>query len=372
MSSSRVPFLNLRSFFAEHRDEVLTELVGLMERGEFIGGGAVQRFEKAFSQWLGESLFTVGCGNGTDAITLAALALSLPPGAEAIVPAMTFFATLEGLRNAGVKLRVVDIEEGTWLIDTRQVEKALSGQVKLLVPVHLYGQMANMVELRRMADRASVQILEDAAQAHGAMRAGKTVGQLGDVAAFSFYPGKNLGAFGDAGAVVSRRQAIADGARRLGSHGSVEKYKHEVWGYNSRLDAMQAAVLDLKLKYIDEWNRKRRQVATWYRQVLSGIPGLQLPTESADAQHVYHLFVVLVEKRDQFRAHLGEKGIESGLHYPSAVHQLAACRDESFFQGNFPVASRLAAHGVSLPMCPTLTEAQVEWVGKSVREYFSL
>ncbi len=369
MSKARVPFLNLKAFFAKNREAILAELSGLMERGEFIGGPTVQRFEQAFAAWIGGEVTALGCANGTDAITVAAQALELPAGSEAIVPAMTFFATAEGLRNAGLRVRLIDVEPGTWLLDPKLLAGAIDRHTKLIVPVHLYGQMADTAEIRRIADQKGCRVLEDAAQAHGARRGGHGVGHFGDIATFSFYPGKNLGAFGDAGAVVSRHAKLIDTCREIANHGSVEKYRHDLWGCNSRMDAIQAAVLNLKLAFIDEWNRHRRKVAGLYRQALSGIPGIELPVEAPQAEHVYHLYVIVTEQRDKLKAHLHERGIETGFHYPSAIHQLAACRDEAFARGTFPNATRIAACGISLPMCPTLTEAQIDEVATAIRAF---
>lgn len=366
--SPEVRFLNLTRLIASEIDEYVHVFRSVLESGQYVGGREVEAFEREFSKWLGPDLHAVGVGNGTDAITLAARALQLPEGSEAIVPAMSFFATAEGLLHAGLRVRLADVSDGTWLIDLDRLESALTPATRLIVPVHLYGQMAPMDAIREMADRHGCLVLEDAAQAHGATWKGRGVGAWGDIATFSFYPGKNLGAFGDGGAVVSKSIHLSSRVRALSSHGGLQKYVHDAVGYNSRLDAIQAALLRLKLKHLDEWNRKRRSVAARYREQLRDLEWLQLPVESLDAEPVYHLFVVLVENRERFQAWLKKRGVETGIHYPRALHQLPALAgrvDES----GFPVAERLASQGVSLPMCPTLTDSDIDRVVASVRAY---
>jgi dTDP-4-amino-4,6-dideoxygalactose transaminase len=365
-----VPFLNLKQLFLDHREEFMGAINQVLENAAYIGGKATDDFEKNFAAWVGPGNEVVGSANGTDAITIAAKALKLPVGSEAILPAMTYLATAEGLMHAGFKVKLVDVEPGTYLIDTTQLESAVTRDTKLIAPVHLYGQMAEMDTLRKIADANGCRILEDAAQAHGAQWKGKPVGHWGDVATYSFYPGKNLGAFGDAGAILSRHSEIIQLCRALGNHGGIKKYEHFHCGYNSRLDNLQAAILSVKLKYIDEWNNARRNAAKLYREMLSGISGLTLPVEKEGAKHSYHLFVVQVEDRDGFMTHMKAKGIDTGIHYPKAIHELPAFKDQAFAREAFPVAATLAKQGVSLPMCPTLSAAQLQQVGDAVRSYF--
>lgn len=367
---SNVCFLNLKKLFLDNREEFLAAMTRVMENAAFIGGEEVNRFETRFAEWILAGSTAVGCANGTDAITLATEALNLPEDAEAIVPAMTYIATAAGIEQAGVKVRLVDVTSDTYLIDTAALEKAITPKTKLIAPVHLYGQMAPMDTIKKIADKHGLKILEDAAQAHGAKWRGNPVGFWGDVATYSFYPGKNLGAFGDAGAVVSRSKEIALKAKALGHQGGLKKYEHLTVGHNSRLDNLQAAVLNVKLKLIDGWNDARRNVAKIYQQKLSGIAGLKLPVEHPDAKHVYHLYVVQVEKREDLAAFLKSKGIETGIHYPLAIHQLPAFAKNEFSKQFFPNAERIAKHGLSLPMCPTLRTDEVERVAEAVRSYF--
>ncbi|MEZ4751288.1 MAG: DegT/DnrJ/EryC1/StrS family aminotransferase [Bdellovibrionota bacterium] len=336
----------------------------------FIRGAECQRFEEAFAEWALPGSQVLGCANGTDALRLAIRALGLKPGDEAVVPAMTFFATIEPLAELGVIPRLVDVEEGTWLMDVDKLEDAISAKTRLIVPVHLYGQSPQMDRIREIADSRNCFILEDAAQAQGALWRDKPVGYWGDVATFSFFPGKNLGAFGDAGALLSKNSDIVARARALSNHGGAQKYQHDEFGYNSRLDNLQAAFLNIKLNRIDEWNAKRRQVAVWYNQYLAEIPYLSLPVENINAQSVYHLYVVLVEDREKFQSFLANRGIQTGVHYPKALHQQPAVQKYLGDLGQFPNAEKVAAHGVSLPMGPTVTEEDVFYISEVIREYY--
>lgn len=369
-SQPKVSFLNLAKLFHDHKEEFLEAMTRVMDNAAFIGGEEVNRFEAKFAEWILSGSHGIGCGNGTDAITLATEALDLPEGSEAIVPAMTYIATAAGIQQGGVKVRLVDVTPDTYLIDTKALEKAITSKTKLIAPVHLYGQMAPMDEIRKIADKHGCKVLEDAAQAHGAKWKNHSVGHWGDVATFSFYPGKNLGAFGDAGAVVTRHKEIALAAKALGHQGGLKKYEHLRVAYNSRLDNLQAAVLNVKLKYIDGWNDARRNVAKIYKETLSGISGLQLPVEHADSKHVYHIYAVQVENREDFGAYLKDRGIETGVHYPKAIHQLPAFAKSEFAKESFPVAEKLAKHGISLPMCPTLKNEEAYRVAEAVKSYF--
>ncbi|MCB0418294.1 MAG: DegT/DnrJ/EryC1/StrS family aminotransferase [Bdellovibrionaceae bacterium] len=338
----------------------------------FIRGAECARFEEAFAEWALAGSQVLGCANGTDALRLAIRALGLKPGDEAIVPAMTFFATIEPLVELGLVPRLVDVEPGTWLLDVQKLESAVGPKTKLIVPVHLYGQSPQMDRIREIADSHNCFVLEDAAQAQGALWREKPVGYWGDVATFSFFPGKNLGAFGDAGALLSKNADIVARARALSNHGGAQKYQHDEFGYNSRLDNLQAAFLNIKLNRIDEWNAKRRQVALWYSQYLADIPYLSLPVENINAQSVYHLYVVLVEDRGKFQQFLSARGVQTGVHYPKAIHHQPAVLRHFGDLGSFPNAEKVAAHGVSLPMGPTLTEEDIFYVSEVIREYYGV
>ena len=257
MPSEAIPQMSLTALCSLHKQEYLDAIERVVTRSAFIAGEDLTVFEQRFASWHGEKLRAAGCANGTDAILLAAKALDLPVGSEVIVPAMTFFATAEGLVHAGLKVKLVDVDSRTWTLDATKVEAAITPKTRLIAPVHLYGRLAEMDTLRTIADRHHCALLEDASQAHGAKWKGKPVGFWGDVATYSFYPGKNLGAFGDAGAVVSRRDDVIERVLKLRNHGGVIKYHHDVMGFNSRLDNLQAAILNVKMKYIDGWNEAR-------------------------------------------------------------------------------------------------------------------
>lgn len=366
-----MPFLSLRRLFDFCGTEIMDAVQKVAEAGNFIGGSEVSAFESEFSSWVGHDLKTVGCGNGTDAIRIAAQSLRLAPGSEAVVPAMTFIATVEALLHAGISVRLVDVLEDSWLIDSRLLEQSITEKTKVIVPVHLYGQMPRMDEIRTIADNRKCYIIEDASQAHGARWRGMPPGYWGDLATYSFFPGKNLGAFGDAGAVTAKNEKLLEYCSAFGKHGGNRKYVHNFVGTNSRLDALQAAVLRVKLKYLNQWNERRRLIAATYQEELRDLKGLRLPKVATEATSVYHLYVVLVDDRDAFQAYLNQHGIETGVHYPAAIHQLPAFRDYSFSRQSFPVAERLAKHGVSLPMCPFLKQEEIGQVCDVVRRYFA-
>lgn len=370
MTERHVPFLNLADLHAGHRNEYLARFERLVGESRFIGGEELESFEREFADWIGPGRFATGCGNGTDALTLAAKALDLERGTEAILPAMTFVATAEALLHAGFRVRLADVSEGTWLVDPRQMAQVMTPRTKLLVPVHFYGQMAPMDTIRRLADETGCKVLEDGAQAHGSRWKGHGPAHWGDAAAFSFFPSKNLGAFGDGGAVVSRSPALIRKAGSLGKHGGEKKYEHLWLGHNSRLDNLQAAFLRVKLPHVNEWNDRRREVADWYRQLLCDVKDIQLPVEAEGGRHVYHLYVIIVEDRDRVADELKRVGIETGVHYPLALHQLPAFRDTELAEGRFPNAEKLARHGLSLPMGPTLGRADVDYVAFHLRRLF--
>lgn len=369
-----VPFLNLKKLYQDHRSEFQEAMDNVLDSAGFIGGPAVSQFEQTFAEWVGSGQTAVGTGNGTDALVIACRAMSLTglmsagePQSEAILPAITFVATIEAVILAGFVPKLVDVDPLTHLMDPQKLERAISNRTRLIVPVHLYGQMAPMDKISEIARTHSAFVLEDAAQAHGARWNDRGVGFFGDAATFSFFPGKNLGAFGDGGAIVSKVRAFTTRASMLAKHGGLKKYEHLMVGQCSRLDTLQAAVLQVKMKYIDGWTEARRRLAGWYREYLSGIASIELPTEAAGAKHVYHLYVIQTEDRDRLQNYLKGCGIETGIHYPAAIHQLPAMKPYQL--GDFPNAERVAARCLSLPMCPTLTESDARYVADCLRRY---
>jgi dTDP-4-amino-4,6-dideoxygalactose transaminase len=285
---------------------------------------------------------------------------------EILTTSHTFIATAESIANAGYRPVFCDIDEATCLTSPAAIERAITPRTRAIMPVHLYGQMVDMPAVRAIADRHGLKVIEDAAQAHGAAYAGVRVGELGDAACFSFFPGKNLGAWGDAGAVYARDAALIDRINRRANHGRAEKYLHDYQGVSSRLDTLQAAILRVKLRYIDEWNEARRKVASWYDELLSGQNGITRPVSDPRATPVFHLYVVQIDERDRVRETLNGAGIGAGVHYPVPVHEQPAFRHLGYRPDAFPVTSRVAKRVLSLPIYPEITRAQVERVASAL------
>lgn len=350
----RVPLVDLSWQHAQIRAEVEPELSELMARGAFIGGEAVTRFEEEFASYCGVA-HCVGVANGTDALEIALRSLHIGPGDEVIVPANTFVATVEAVIRSGAIPRLVDCDDEYLLIDPKAAEAALSPRTRAIIPVHLYGQVAPMKELARIAEAAGIALIEDAAQAQGAACDGRRAGSFGRIAATSFYPGKNLGAYGDAGAVLTDDPGLASYARRIANHGSAEKYRHVDFGFNSRLDALQAVVLRAKLRRLDEWNAMRRRIAQRYTDRLGGVDGVRVPTVRPGNEDVWHLYVVRIASRDAVLRRLQEAGIGAGIHYPVPVHLQPAYIGLGYRPGDFPVAERAAGELLSLPIYPGMS-----------------
>jgi dTDP-4-amino-4,6-dideoxygalactose transaminase len=348
---------------------VLTRIGGTLDKGDFLNGEAVGEFERRFAEFVGRR-HGVGVASGLDALRLALLASGLARGDGVIVPAATFAATFEAVLQAGGVPVVVDITNEDYGLDLAHVETAATGGASHVVPVHLYGQMADINGLAKIAKRNGARIVEDACQAHGATRDGVSAGGVGQAAAFSFYPSKNLGAMGDAGALVTDDEELSSRARALRVHGETRKYHHEYVGYTARLDTIQAIVLLEKLPLLDEWNEQRRAAAHFYSSALSGLVGLRLPMEPAGSDGVWHLYVVRSPDPEGFVRFLAERGIETGRHYPEPVHLSPAYRALGFAAGDFPVAEALAREATSLPLYPGISEAQLEWVCAAVHDYF--
>ncbi len=356
-----VPFVDLLSQHAEIAGEVDSGLAEVFARTAFIGGPAVGRFEEAFAAFVGVR-HCVGVGNGTDALELAYRAVGVQPGGEVIVPANTFIATAEAVSRIGAVPVPVDVDPVHLLMDPEAVRAAVGPRTQAIVPVHLFGQVAPMDPLLAIAQAAGVPVVEDAAQAQGARQGGRTAGTFGAIAGTSFYPGKNLGAAGDGGGVLTDDDDLARTVRVLSAHGSPRKYEHELIGVNSRLDTVQAVVLEAKLRRLEDWNAARRVAADRYAALLADVPGVRVPTTAPGNEDIWHLYVVQVEERDRVLAALGDAGIGAGIHYPTPVHLTAAYAGLGLGRGAFPVAEAAADHILSLPMFPHLTSAQQERV----------
>lgn len=382
-----IPLVNLHRQIQEHAATFEQCFQTLLQKTDFIGGTAIQQFEAAFAQFCGVK-HCIGVGNGTDALFLIFRALNLKPGDEVITTPMSFMATAEVFALLGVKVIFADIDPVTYTLDPDKVRPLITPRTKALLPVHLYGQPADMAALQALADAHHLYLIEDAAQAHGAVFQEKRVGSLGFAAAFSFYPGKNLGAFGDAGGVTTNDDALAEKVRMLANHGRLSKYEHQMEGVNSRLDTLQASILLAKLPHLEEWNQNRRQWAALYDAQLADFNGtpqtdtqvikpnsaiskqcLQLPNSTPDRTSVYHLYVLQTAHRDALLEALKQAGVQAGIHYPIPLHLQPAFRYLGHKAGDFPVAEQLAQRCLSLPMFPELTAQEVHRVAAEIRNF---
>lgn len=362
-----VPFLDLKAQQRQVRAEVLASWADLFDNASFIGGEQVAAFEREFAEAHGAA-HSVAMSNGTAALQTILEAMTLRPGDEVLVPVNTFIATSEAVSKAGGIPVFVDVDPATYTLDVEQARSAVTPRTKGVIPVHLYGQPADMAAVLELANDNSLWVVEDAAQAHLAQYRGQTVGTFGIAAAFSFYPGKNLGACGDAGAVVTNDGDLAARLRKMREHGSSVKYVHEFEGHNHRCDAIQAAALRVKLRRLSEWNESRRRAAGLYREYLQDVPEVVLPFVAPQSLPVWHLFVVLVEHRDEVQQRLHQQGVATGLHYPIPLHRQQAYAHRGYKEGAFPVAESLAKRLISLPMYPELTEEQIAYVCTQLKE----
>ena len=362
----RVPLVDLVAQQAEIHDELAPQLQDILQRAAFIGGKEVELFEQQYADFLG-ARHCIGVGNGTDALELALLGAGVRPGQEVIVPANTFIASVEAVVRVGAVPVLADVDEEHLLLDPESVRRRVTGSTAAILPVHLFGQVAPVERLTPIAEECGAVIIEDAAQAQGAARFGRPAGTLGHIAATSFYPGKNLGAAGDAGAVITDDDDAARLVRLLGAHGSERKYEHEVMGCNSRLDTIQAAVLLTKLKRLHAWNEMRCQAAARYQELLADVEGVRLPRSAPGNSDVWHLFVVRLENRDRVAADMQQSGVSTGVHYPVPVHRTEAWQKLGLESGSFPVAEAASRRILSLPLYPHITVSQQEHVVASLR-----
>ena len=367
MNHQSVPFLDLQAAYRELKPELDEAVARVLASGWYLLGAELEAFEAEFAAYVGAK-HCVGLGSGLDALQLSLKALGIGPGDEVIVPSHTYIATWLAVSYVGATPIPVEPDPRNYNLDPERLGKALSKRTKAILPVHLYGQPADMDAIRAFAAAHGLHVLEDAAQAHGARYKGKRVGSLSNATAWSFYPGKNLGALGDGGAVTTDDDGLADALRMLRNYGSRVKYVNEVRGVNSRLDELQAAVLRVKLRHLDAWNDRRRAVAAHYLRDLKG-SGLELPYVPSWTDPVWHLFVVRSRERDTWQRSMLEGGVSTLIHYPIPPHLQAAYRDMGLPKGSFPIAERLHNEVFSLPMGPHLTEEQLEAVVSSLRIY---
>jgi dTDP-4-amino-4,6-dideoxygalactose transaminase len=367
----KIPLVDLKAQYEGIKDEIDTIMPEVISQSAFIGGPYVQAFEEAFAEFC-EAKHCIGTGNGTDALFIALKSLGIGAGDEVITAANSFIATSEAITATGARVVFCDINPQTYNIDVDQVEAKITPRTKAILPVHLYGQPADMDPLLELARRYELKIIEDAAQAHGARYKGRRAGSLGDIACFSFYPGKNLGAYGDGGAIVTDDEELALKVRMFANHGRVEKYNHQIEGMNSRLDGLQAAILSVKLKHLEEWTESRRQLASLYNELLAN-SGIITPVESVDVLAVYHLYVVRVANgvRDSVCQELLRRGIGVGIHYPIALPNLQAYSHLSKPERACPEATAASGEILSLPLYPELKKAEALSIIETLCECYS-
>ncbi len=399
----KVPFLNLKAQYDSIKGEINAAIQQVLDSCAFAGGPFVEKFEKEFAAFCGCD-YAIGVGNGTDALWLSLLALGIGPGDEVITVPNTFIATAEAISLCGANPAFVDIDDHTYTMNPNKLEDYLKKRLapspsppvpspsslapsssflgpsssplvprpsrpRAVVPVHLFGQSADMDPIMEIARAHGLFVVEDACQAHGALYKGRPVGSIGDVGCFSFYPGKNLGAYGEAGAVVTNDKALAEKMKIFRDHGQPKKYYHDLIGWNARMDGIQGAVLSVKLKYLNGWNEMRRSKAQIYDNLLCRMNGIQTPEEAEYAKHIYHLYVIRIKKRDELITSLNNKGISCGIHYPVPIHLQEAYRSLGLKNGGFPIGERCAREFVSLPMFPELTHQQIEHVAEGINHF---
>ena len=363
-----VPFVDLRAQGRALADELQAAMAAVLARGDFILGQEVALFEQEFAAFC-QAQAGVGVSSGTAGLELALRGLGIGPGHEVITAANTFIATALAISYTGARPVLVDVDPQTYNIDVEQIERAITAATRAIVPVHLYGQPADLDAILEIANRRGLAVVEDACQAHGATYKGRRVGAIGHVGAFSFYPSKNLGAYGDAGLVVTNDERLAGEIKMLRNYGQPRKYYHLIRGYNYRLDTLQAAVLRVKLPHLEAWSLARRQHAQRYSHLLAGLPAVT-PGEAAFAQSVYHLYVIRVERRDELAAHLRGRGIETGIHYPVPIHLQPAYHDLGYGEGSFPVSEAYAGQLLSLPMYAELSDDAIDFVVAAIEEFY--
>jgi dTDP-4-amino-4,6-dideoxygalactose transaminase len=367
----KVPFLDLKAQHAPLREEFDRAIRRVIDSDAFAGGPFVTKFEEEFAAFC-DCEHAVGLGSGTEALWITLLASGVGAGDEVITVPSTFMATAEAITYCGAKPVFIDVDERTYTMDPGELGSVTTERTKAIIPVHLFGQPADMDPILEFARERDLFVIEDAAQAHGAEYKGRKAGTLGDAGCFSFYPGKNLGAFGEAGAIVTNNSELQDKIRVLRDHGQVRKYHHTMIGWNCRMDGIQAAILSVKLQYLKRGNELRRNHALRYSQAFGDIEELVTPLEADYARHVYHIYAIRVQERAEIMQFLGDRGISCGVHYPVPIHLQEAYSSLGYKKGNFPIAERTAEEFISLPMFPELTESQIELVVEAVGDSVSV
>ncbi|MCK4353175.1 DegT/DnrJ/EryC1/StrS family aminotransferase [candidate division WOR-3 bacterium] len=363
----KVPFINLKRQYLLMKREINEAIEGVLKKGWFILGENVERFEQEFANYCGAE-YGIGMGSGTEALAFTLLACGVKEGDEVITVSTTASATVLAISFARATPVFVDVDPGAYTMDSTRIEEKITNRTKVILPVHLYGQPADMDPVLDIANAHKLLVIEDASQSHGAEYKGKKVGSIGDIGCFSFYPTKNLGAYGDGGIVVTDNEKIAEKVRMLRNYGEKEKYKAQLKGYNSRLDELQAAILIVKLKKLDKWNEKRREIAELYSSLIKN-PAIMTPNEAPYAKHVYHLYVVRSKTRSKLKNYLKSQGIETIIHYPLPVHLQDAYQGLGYKVGSLPVSERIANEVLSLPLYPELSDKEIDYIIKCINSY---
>lgn len=364
-----IPFVDLKSQYVTIKNEIETKMQKVLQQTNFILGEEVDIFEKEFARFC-DSRYCVGVASGTDALYLALVALGIGKGDQVITAANTFVATVLAISYTDAEPILVDIDSETYNMDLNKLEEKINMRTKAIIPVHLYGRPVNMTRLMDIAKKYNINIIEDACQAHGAVCNGKKVGSFGPMGCFSFYPGKNLGAYGDGGAIVTSDEILYNELKMLRNYGSPQKYHHDFIGYNSRLDTIQAAILNVKLKYLDKWNSKRYANALLYNENLKDTNEITIPSINGVESHVFHLYVIRAKNRDKLFRYLNEKGIQCGIHYPIPIYSLKAYSHLGVAKEDFPVTEQLSKEILSLPMYPELEEYQIVQIVNLIKIFY--
>lgn len=365
---NQIPFVDLKAQYKSIKKEINPVVLNIISSTQYILGEDTSLFEKEFANFH-KTRYAVGVDNGSSALELGMRALNIGPGDEVITPANSFIASSSSISFTGATPVLVDCEESTYNIDASKIEAKINKKTKAIMPVHLYGQAANITAIRDIATKHNLDIIEDACQAHGSSFRNKMVGNFGSFAAFSFYPGKNLGAYGDAGAILTNNKYLAQKVSQMRNYGQKIKYVHNQIAWNRRLDNLQAAILRVKLRHLKSWNKKRQENARLYNNMLKDTPVIT-PTVLKDAQHVYHLYVIRSKKRDQLSSFLNSRGVATGMHYPIPIHLQEAYKNLGHKRGDFPVTERLSQEILSLPMFPELTRIQIKYIADTIKEFF--
>ena len=366
---TQIPFVNLKAQYQNLKPEIDAAIQAVIEETAFIGGQRIKDFETAFGALLGTP-HVVACANGTDSLYIIMKALGIGAGDEVITVANSWISSSETIGQTGALPVFVDIESDTLTMDVNTLEAKITPQTKAVIAVHLHGQMAPIERIKALCDQHNLYLIEDCAQAHLSASEGKYAGTFGHAASFSFYPGKNLGAYGDAGCIITDNERLANACRMFANHGALKKHEHQVEGINSRLDGLQAAVLNVKLPHLKTWTAQRQYNAKLYRTYLSGIDQIQLTTERANTEHSYHLFIVLAQDRDALKAHLAAQGIETAIHYPRPLPLLPAYAKRGYTPADFPNAKKASQQMLSLPMYAELTEKEIKTIAEAIRQFY--